>query len=99
MYCIESPGNLITNSMVQSLSSEAVTRLVKKFPTSYGNRRFISVSTGPYPEPDDPVHIFPPSFPRIYFNIIFPSTPRSYVNLFRVRKHTQVEVPETLMGN
>jgi hypothetical protein len=33
-------------------------------------------ATGPYPEPDELVHKFPPYFPKIDYNIIFPSTSR-----------------------
>jgi len=33
----------------------------------------------PYPEPDASVHIFPPYFCKLRFNIIFPSTPMSSV--------------------
>jgi len=33
--------------------------------------------TGPYPEPDYPVHTFPPYFPKLHSNIILPFTPSS----------------------
>jgi hypothetical protein len=33
-------------------------------------------ATGPCSEPDDPIHIFPPYFPKIHSNIILPFMPR-----------------------
>jgi len=40
-------------------------------------------ATGPYPEPDESVHIVSRCFFKIHFNIILPSTPRSYNWSFR----------------
>jgi hypothetical protein len=34
-------------------------------------------TTGPYPEPENPVSILPPHFPNIESDFILPSTPRS----------------------
>jgi len=34
-------------------------------------------TTGPYPEPNGPVHTFPSYFSKIHSNITFPSMPRS----------------------
>jgi len=33
-------------------------------------------ATGPFPEPDESIHTFPPYFPKIRSNIIVPSTTR-----------------------
>jgi len=45
------------------LEKLTVTQLVKKFPAFYGNRRFITVFTGPCHEPDasipQPATLFP----------------------------------------
>jgi hypothetical protein len=58
-----------------------VTQLVKKFPNFYGIQRFITYSQGPATCPvliqTNPAHTFPPYFPKIHSNIIFPSTPWS----------------------
>jgi len=35
------------------------------------------LATGPYPEPMNPIHTFPPYFPKIHSHIILPSLPRS----------------------
>jgi hypothetical protein len=51
--------------------------LIRKFPTFYGNRRYITVFTGPYHEPDEwtsQPHIL---FFKIHFNIILSSTSKS----------------------
>jgi hypothetical protein len=60
-----------TDSMKQSPSEKLrVTQLVKKFPTFYGTRKFIIVSTRPPPlapllSQMHPVHTFPPHFPKL----------------------------------
>jgi len=58
-----------------------VTQLVKKFATFMDPRGSLSCSqettTCPYSEPMNPVHIFPPFFPKIHSNIILPPMPGS----------------------
>jgi hypothetical protein len=44
-------------------------------------------ASGPYPEP---VHTFPPYFPKIHFNIILPSTPTSSSDLFPLGFPTKI---------
>jgi hypothetical protein len=54
-----------------------------KFPAFYGTPRLITVftraTTGPYPEPDESSPHPLTLFLEINFNIILPSTTRSYV--------------------
>jgi hypothetical protein len=61
-----------------------VARLVKKSPAVYGTRRLITVFTKaphtpscPNSEPMNSVHNIKPSVLKLYFNMTFPSTPRS----------------------
>jgi len=73
---------LTTHSSRALLEKLIVTQLVKKFPTSYGIRKFNAMFTSPvtvpYLEPMNPVHKFAPYFPKIHSNIIPPSRPRSF---------------------
>jgi len=54
-----------------------VTQLVKKFPTLTEDSLpcFQEATSDLYPEPDEAT--FPQYFPKIHYNIIFPSTPYS----------------------
>jgi hypothetical protein len=54
--------------------------------------------TGSYPEPQmNPVHNFPSDLPKIYSNIILPSTPRSsewsVAALTQIQKQNMMHVP------
>jgi len=50
-------------------------QLVKKFPTIYGTRRFITTFTCPYPGPDQSQSMHSSHFLKIQFYIIIPWTP------------------------
>jgi hypothetical protein len=75
-----------------------VTHLVKKFPSFYGTRWFITVYKCPPLVPIlnemNTVHTFPPYFPKINSNIILPSTPRSseWSLLFRISCRNSVRI-------
>jgi len=54
-----------------------ITQLSKKFPATCGTRVHNSLPLFPIMSRMIPIHNFPFYFPKIHFNIILPSTPRS----------------------
>jgi len=65
-----------TSSLSCSQKPEIITQLVKKFPTFYGTRNFITMFTDPYPEMNPVLKLTPCLF-KIRFNFIPRSTPNS----------------------
>jgi hypothetical protein len=61
--------------MKRVLEKIAVAQQVKKFPASRGIRRFITMFTSVRQQ--KPVYSLKPYLITVYFNIVFPSTPRS----------------------
>ena len=73
---------LLSNSTEQSPSEKAAGQLPKKFPAFYETRKFITHSqqpaTCPYPKPDRSNPCPSSHVSKIQFNIILPSTPKSF---------------------